>query len=47
MSLLWHGWLPLLSGADDASPWTEAAAQGAGQKLEQALGAHSSLLVFD
>ena len=36
-SLLWHGWLPLLSGANDASPWAGAAAQGAGHMLEQAL----------
>ena len=26
--LLWHGWPPLLSGANGASPWAETAAQG-------------------
>ena len=41
-SLLWHGWLPLLSGTDGASPWAESAAQGAGLVLEQVLGAYSS-----
>ena len=46
-SLLWHGWLPLLSGTNDASPWAESAAQGAGHMLEQAVGAHSPRLVFD
>ena len=30
-----------------ASPWAEAAVQGAGHMLEQALGAYSSRLVFD
>ena len=32
---------------NDASPCAEAAAQGAGHMLEQALGAYSSRLVFD
>ena len=43
--LLWHGWLPLLSGTNGASPWAESAAQGAGQMLEQVLGA--SVLAID
>ena len=46
-SLLWHGWLPLLSGTNDAFPWAESAAQGAKHFLEQVLGAYSSRLVFD
>ena len=46
-SLLWHRWLPLLSGTNDAFPWSESAAQGAGHFLEQVLGAYSSRLVFD
>ena len=37
-SLLWHGWLPLLSGTNGDSPWAETAVQGAGNLLEQALG---------
>ena len=44
--LLWHGWLPLLFGTDDPSPWAESAAQGAGHIVEQVLGAFSSRLVF-
>ena len=46
-SLLWHGWLPLLSGTNDAFPLAESAAQGAKHFLEQVLGAYSSRLVFD
>ena len=46
-SLLWHGWLPLLSGTKGALPWTETAVQGAGNLLEQALGSCSSTLIFD
>ena len=32
-SFLWHGWLPLPSGVDGASPWAGSAA-GAGNLLE-------------
>ena len=35
-SLLWHGWIPLLSVDKDASLWAEAA-EGAGLVLQQAL----------
>ena len=45
--LLWHGWLPLRSGENGASPWAETAAQGAGNLLESALGTCSSRLLFD
>ena len=40
-SLLWHVWLPLLSGANGASPWAESGAQGAGHMLDQILGPYS------
>ena len=42
--LLWHGWLPLLSGVNGASLWAETAPQGAGNWLESALGSFSSRL---
>ena len=45
--LLWHGWLPLLSGENGASPWAETAAQGAGNLLERALVSYSSRLLFE
>ena len=32
--LLWHGWLPLLSGVNGASPWAADASEGAGNLLE-------------
>ena len=35
--LLWHGWLPLLSGVNGGSPWAEYPAEGAGNLLECAL----------
>ena len=27
--LLWHGWLPMLSGIDGASPWAASASESA------------------
>ena len=45
--LLWHEWLPLLSGTNGASPWSETAAQGAGNLLECAPGPCSSRLPFE
>ena len=41
--LLWHGWLPLLSGGNGASPWAESAAQGAGK----CSWSYSSWLLFE
>ena len=38
--LLWHGWLPALSGADDGDPWAVDAADVASKRLEVALGSH-------
>ena len=39
--LLWHGWLPVLSGENGASSWAE----GAGNLPECALGSDSSRLL--
>ncbi len=38
--LLWHGWLPALSGADDGDPWAVDAADVASKRLEVALGSY-------
>ena len=38
--LLWHGWLPVLSGADDGDPWAVDAADVASKRLEVALGSY-------
>ena len=45
--LLWHGWLPLLSGVNGGSPWAENPAEGAGNQHECALGPHSSSLLAE
>ena len=45
--LLWHGWLPLLSGVNGAFCWAETAAQGSGNLLGSALGSYSSRLHFE
>ena len=42
--LLWHGWLPMLSGVNGASPW---AAESAFYSVETALGRYSSGLVSE
>ena len=36
--LLWHGWLPRLSGTNGGSPWALTPAEGAVNILECALG---------
>ena len=36
--LLWHGWLPMLSGVNGASPWAASASENAGYLVEVALG---------
>ena len=36
--LLWHGWLPVLSGVPGASPWATGAAESARYLVEVALG---------
>ena len=40
--LLWHGWLPLLSGTGGESRWSIGADDAAVNMLESALGAYSS-----
>ena len=40
--LLWHGWLPKLSGVNGASPWAASAVASAGYLVESALGGYSS-----
>ena len=43
--MLWHGWLPKLSGINGASPWAASAADSAGYLVESALGSYSSSLL--
>ena len=40
--LLWHGWLPMLSGVHGASPWAAGASESACCMFEVALGRYSS-----
>ena len=40
--LLWHGWLPQLSGVNCASPWAASADESAVCQVEVALGGYSS-----
>ena len=43
--LLWHGWLPMLSGTNRGSPWAADAFEAAGYMVETALGRYSSDLL--
>ena len=43
--LLWHGWLPMLSGCNGVSPWASTASESAYYLVETALGGYSSRLV--
>ena len=43
--LLWHGWLPMLSGRNGDSPWAGITAESAHYLVETALGGYSSALV--
>ena len=45
--LLWHGWLPMLSGVNGASPWAADASESAFYSVETALGRYSSGLVSE
>ena len=45
--LLWHGWLPMLSGVNGASPWAADASESALYLVEVALGRYSSGLVAE
>ena len=45
--LLWHGWLPMLSGVNGASPWAVDASESAAYLVEVALGRYSSGLITE
>ena len=45
--LLWHGWLPMLSGCNGVSPWAGDASESAIYLVEAALGDCSSRMVSD
>ena len=45
--LLWHGWLPMLSGVNGASPWAADATESAAHLVEVALGRYSSGLISE
>ena len=45
--LLWHGWLPLLSGVDGASTWAATAGEAAVNMLECTLCACSAQVLSD
>ena len=45
--LLWHGWLPLLSGVNGASPCAATASEGARYLVEAALGCYSSGTIIE
>ena len=45
--LLWHGWLPVLSGVNGASPWAADASESASYLVETALEQYSSGLVSE
>ena len=45
--LLWHGWLPMLSGVNQGSPWALNHAEGASNLLESALGSYTSAFLLD
>ena len=45
--LLLHGWLPMLSGVNGASPWAASASESAGNLVEAALGCYSSGMITD
>ena len=45
--LLWHGWLPMLSGVNGVSPWAADASESASYVVEAALGSYSSGMVTE
>ena len=45
--LLWHGWLPMLSGVNGCSPWAADAFESAGYLVEAARGRYSSRLLAE
>ena len=45
--LLWHGWLPMLSGINGASLWAASASESASYLVEAALGSYSSGMITE
>ena len=45
--VLWHGWLPMLSVVNGASPWAADASESALYLVEVALGRYSSGLLAE
>ena len=45
--LLWHGWLPMLSGGNGVSPWALSPSESASYLVEATLGGYSSRLVTE
>ena len=45
--LLWHVWLPMLSGVDGASTWAASASESASYLVEAALGCYSSGMITE
>ena len=45
--LLWHGWLPMLSGSNGVSPWAGSASESAAYLVDVALGRYSSGLMSE
>ena len=43
--LLWHGWLPMLTGCNGDSPWADTASESAHYLVEASFGSYSSSLV--
>ena len=43
--LIWHGWLPMLSGVPGASSCAASASEGASYLVEAALGSYSSGMI--
>ena len=45
--LIWHGWLPMMSGVSGASPWAASASESASYLVETALRGYSSGLIAE
>ena len=45
--LLWHGWLPMLSGVNGTSLWAAGASESASYLVETALGSYSSSMIAE
>ena len=45
--LLWHGWVPMLSGVIGVSTWSASASESASYLVEAALGSYSTKLISE